>query len=149
MGNEKKGTEKCSGVISLAVDNRFAFAQENPVNPTARCVILVLSRNGSPIPECEERLRELERRGYIIWRARGSSSDDSMRSQLASDALANGFDELMWIGGEIVFDPNDIDRLREHNLPIVGAMVAKTSGRQFAAAFLPGEKKRGQAPLFV
>ena len=104
----------------------------------ARCVIHVLSRHGSPIPECEERLRELERRGYIIWRAHGSSSDDSMRSQLASDALAKGFDELMWIGGEIVFDPNDIDRLREHNLPIVGGLVAKTGGRQYAAAFLPG-----------
>ncbi|HEY7329379.1 MAG TPA: hypothetical protein VH592_17185 [Gemmataceae bacterium] len=56
---------------------------------------------------------------------------------MASDALAQGFDELMWIDSDIMFDPDDVDKLRQHNLPLVCGIYPKKSRRQFACAFLP------------
>jgi hypothetical protein len=107
---------------------------------SASCVILV-PVNGSPVPECEEGLRELERRGYRVWRVRGYSAIDAARCQMATDALAQNFDELFWIDSDIVFDPNDVDRLRRHDLPFVCGLYAKKGSRQFAASFLPGTEQ--------
>jgi hypothetical protein len=82
-------------------------------------------------------LRELERRGYPVWRERGYSAIDAARNQLANDALAQGFDELMWIDADIVFDPDDVDELRRHDLPLVCGIYPMKASRQFACAFLP------------
>ena len=70
------------------------------MSPTSRrCVILVPV--GSAIDSgCEDALRELERRGYAVWRVRGYSAIDAARNQMASDALAQCFDELMWIDSD-------------------------------------------------
>lgn len=102
----------------------------------SRCVILV-PVGGLIDPGCEEGLRELERRGYPVWRVRGYSAIDAARNQMASDALAQGFQELMWIDADIVFDPDDVDKLRRHDLPLVCGIYAKKSRRQFACSFLP------------
>ena len=85
---------------------------------------------GAIDPDCEEALRELERRGYAVWRVRGYSAIDAARNQMASDALAQGFDELMWIDADIVFDPDDVDKLRQHDLPLVFGICAKKARRQ-------------------
>jgi hypothetical protein len=78
--------------------------------PPSPCVILVPI--GSSIdPACEEGLRELERRGYGVWRVRGYSAIDAARNQLATDALARGYQELMWIDSDIVFHPAPRPRL--------------------------------------
>jgi hypothetical protein len=104
--------------------------------PGSRCVILV-PVGGSVDTACEDGLRELERRGYPVWRVPGYSAIDAARNQIATDALAKGFDELMWIDSDVVFDPNDVEKLRAHNLPLVGGIYAKKSRREFACAFLP------------
>ena len=56
-----------------------------------------------------------------------------IRNRLATEALADGFEELMWIDADIAFDPRSVDRLRSHNLPIVcerdGVLVATGHGR--------------------
>ncbi|MHB1425790.1 MAG: hypothetical protein ACYC3I_21705, partial [Gemmataceae bacterium] len=64
------------------------------MSPTSsRCAVLVpIVRNLDP--GCEEGLRELERRGYTVWRERGYATLDAARNQMANDALAQGFDEL-------------------------------------------------------
>src|SRR5690242_2909559 len=103
---------------------------------TSRCVILVPVASAIE-PGCEDALRELERRGYAVWRVRGYSAIDAARNQMASDALAQGFDELMWIDRDIVFDPDDVDKLRRHDLPLVCGIYPKKGCRQFASAFLP------------
>jgi hypothetical protein len=104
--------------------------------PTSRCVILV-PVGGTIDSGCEDALRELERRGYPVWRAQGYAAIDAARNQMANDALAQGFDELMWIDADIVFDPDDVDELRQHDLPLVCGLYPKKSCRQFACAFLP------------
>jgi hypothetical protein len=96
---------------------------------------------GSIDPSCEDALRELERRGYPVWRVRGYSAIDAGRNQMASDALAQRFDELMWIDSDIVFNADDVERLRGHELPLVCGMYPKKGSRQFASAFLPHTRK--------
>src|SRR5580700_5295660 len=104
--------------------------------PPANCVVLVPV--GGPVDAgCEDGLRELERRGYPVWRVRGYSAVDAARNQMATDALSQGFAELMWIDSDIVFDPNDVEILRAHILPITVGMCAKKGPRQFACEFLP------------
>ena len=108
--------------------------------PTSHCVVLV-PVGGAIDAGCENALRELERRGYAVWRVRGYAAIDAARNQMASDALAQGFDELMWIDSDGVFEPDDIEKLRQHNLPLVSGICAKKSSRQFACAFLPGARQ--------
>jgi hypothetical protein len=101
-----------------------------------RCVVLVPVVRAID-PACEDALCELERRGYPVWRVRGYAAIDAARNQMANDALAQGFDELMWIDGDIVFDPDDVDVLRQHDLPLVCGIYPKIGCRQFACDFLP------------
>jgi len=62
----------------------------------SQCVILVPVAS-SIEPGCEEPLRELERRGYPVWRVRGFAAIDQGRNQMVTDALRQGFQETMWI----------------------------------------------------
>jgi predicted O-methyltransferase YrrM len=93
---------------------------------------------GAIDPGCDDALRELERRGYPVWRVRGYSAVDAARNQMATDALAQGFAELMWIDSDIAFDPDDVARLRAHDLPLVCGLYPKKGPRQFACEFMPG-----------
>lgn len=106
------------------------------MSPLSRCVILVPVA-GAIDPGCEDALRELERRGYPVWRVQGYATLDAARNQMANDALAQGFDELLWIDGDIVFNPDDVDVLRQHDLPLVCGIYPMKACRQFACAFLP------------
>ncbi len=111
-----------------------------PVPTASGCVVLVPA--GGPVePACEESLRGLERRGYAVRRVRGYAAIDAARNQMATDALAAGFEELMWVDADIAFDPADVDRLRAHRLPLVCGLYAKKSRREFACAFLPGTEQ--------
>jgi hypothetical protein len=101
----------------------------------SRCLVLVPYR-GHIEPSCDESLRALEARGYAVRRVDSSAAIDRARSELATQALAEGFDELMWIDSDIAFDPDAVDRLRSHGLPIVAGLFAKRGVRQFGCSFL-------------
>ena len=100
-----------------------------------RCLVLVPYR-GHVEPACEEGLRELESRGYAVRRVDSSAAIDRARSELATQALAEGFEELMWIDSDIAFEPDAVERLRSHDLPLVAGLFAKRGVRQFGCAFL-------------
>jgi hypothetical protein len=89
-------------------------------------------------PACEAGLTELERRGYPVWRIRGYSAIDQGRNQMATDALAQGFAETMWIDSDIGFHPDDVDRLRQLELPLVCGVYPKKGKREIAAHVIPG-----------
>src|SRR5690348_1612382 len=76
-------------------------------------------------PACERGLRELERRGLEVRRFPSTAAVDRTRCEMATAALGDAFDELIWIDSDIVFEPDDVDRLRGHGLPIVGGLYAK------------------------
>jgi hypothetical protein len=105
-----------------------------------KCVVLV-PVGGVIDPQCERSLHGLERRGYRVLRVQGFSAIDYGRSVLACDALADGFDELMWIDSDIVFHPDSVEQIRGHGKPFVCGIYAKKSQPEFACDFLPGTPK--------
>jgi hypothetical protein len=60
---------------------------------------------------------------------------------MASDALAEGFDELMWIDADIGFDPESVPRLRAHGLPMVSAIYPKKGKQALASNLLPSTER--------
>lgn len=105
-----------------------------------RCVVLVPVGHHIE-PACEAGLRDLERRGYPVRRVRGYSAIDQGRSQMATDVLAAGFEETMWIDSDIGFDPDSVDKLRSHNLPIVCGIYPQKHRRALAVHVLPDAEK--------
>src|SRR5271165_5180857 len=90
----------------------------------SRCVILVPA--GRYIePHCEFSLRQLEAQGHAVRRLYGFAQIDVARNRLASEAIADGFEELMWIDSDIAFEPQSVQRLRSHGLPIVCGLYPK------------------------
>ena len=106
----------------------------------AKCVILVPANYGIE-PECERGLAQLERRGYPVWRVPGFAAIDQCRNQVATDALARGFEELFWIDADIAFDPEAVDRFRGHGLPIVAGLYPKKSMRSLSSRLFSTTKE--------
>jgi hypothetical protein len=102
-----------------------------------KCVILVPIAQDIE-PDCDRALRELERRGYPVVRARGSSQVDMFRSQIASDFHREGYEETVWIDSDIGFSPDDVEKLRSHETPIVCGLYARRNLHALAAKCLPG-----------
>jgi hypothetical protein len=75
----------------------------------SHCVVLVPVGHHIE-PACDEALKQSERRGYRVRRRYGSAAIDQARSQMATDALAEGFDELMWIDSDTGFDPDAVEQ---------------------------------------
>lgn len=92
-------------------------------------------------PECEQALRALEGRGYRVRRWNANAAIDRSRSELATTALFEGFDELFWIDADMGFDPAAVDRIRSHQLPMVGGLYVMRGKRSFACRFTAGTKE--------
>jgi hypothetical protein len=92
---------------------------------------------GSIEPECALALACLEAQGYAVRRVSGYAAIDQGRSQMATDALADGYDELMWIDSDIGFDPAAVDLLRGHGLPVAAGIYPKKGLRELACHLLP------------
>jgi hypothetical protein len=102
-----------------------------------RCVVIVPVATSTEI-ECERGLDELARRGYTVWRRSCHVAIDMGRSQMASEALAAGFDEQMWIDADIGFSADDVDRLRQHRESFVCAIYPKRGPAELACQTLQG-----------
>jgi len=85
-----------------------AVTSSNARDPR-KCVILVPFL-GYIHQECDDGLKELERRGYAVRRVGGYAAIDQARNQMASDALRDGFEETLWIDSDIGFDPDSVER---------------------------------------
>jgi len=110
-----------------------------PLNPRD-CVILVPV--GSHIENaCESALKTLEARGYTVRRVRGYAAIDQARNRMASDALRDGFAETLWIDSDVAFEADDVERIRNHSLPVVCGIYPKKGKREIAAHVLPGTEK--------
>jgi hypothetical protein len=108
--------------------------------PRSKCAILVPVAERIE-PACEEGLRELERRGYPVSRVYGYKQIDLARNQMASDALAAGCEETLWIDADTGFHPDAIEQLRSHDLPIVCGVYPKKNKRELAIHALPGTRE--------
>lgn len=108
----------------------------NPMDPR-RCVILV-PFTGFIHQECEQSLKELERRGYPVRRVAGYAAIDQGRNQMATDALLEGFEETLWIDSDVGFHPDDVEKLRSHGLPLVCGIYPQKGKLALACHVLPG-----------
>jgi len=108
-----------------------------PSGDNSRCIVLVPVGHHIE-PPCDAALRVLEQRGYIVRRVWGYAAIDQCRSQLATDALAEGFEELMWIDADVGFEPDAVDALRRHDLSVVAGIYAKKGQRAIAVQTEPG-----------
>lgn len=104
-------------------------------NPNAKCVIL-MPVSGAMEWATEITLINLMHEGYAIQKIYGCANVDIARSQLASDALEQGFEELFWIDSDIGFTVDDFDRLRAHDLPLVCGLYPKKLKEGGLAAIL-------------
>ncbi len=101
----------------------------------SRLVVLV-PYLGHIDPACDESLRAVESLGYAVRRVSGTAAIDRLRSELATRALSDGYDEIMWVDADTSFPADAIDRLRAHGVPLVGGLYAKRGVREFAVRFL-------------
>jgi len=114
-------------------------ASTDPGDPK-RCVILV-PYTGQIVPDCERVLTELERRGYTVWQIRGYSAIDQGRNQMATDALAQGFEETIWIDADIACDAAAVEQLRQHDEPIVCGLYPQEGRRALACHVIEGTQQ--------
>lgn len=84
-------------------------------------------------PETRAAVGALQERGYPVFPIRGIPQVDVVRALLASDAMRAGFRETLWIDSDIVFEPDDVERLREHGLPFTCGLYVKKGRPEFAA----------------
>ncbi len=101
------------------------------------CIVLVPVK-GPIEPKTQDALGALVERGYPVQLLRDGSQIDLARSWLASCALRKDYKETLWIDADVVFDPDDVEKLRGRDLPFVaGLYVRKAGDHSFACKFLP------------
>jgi glycosyltransferase involved in cell wall biosynthesis len=103
----------------------------------SRAVVLVPYLNVIE-PECEDSLRKLEAEGVRVVRSGGNSAIDVARNRLASEALHDGAEAILFIDSDIGFDPLDALRLLARPEPVVAGVYAKKGNREFASIFADG-----------
>lgn len=86
-------------------------------------------------PACERSLRSLEAQGWAVWRRSGSAAIDRERSRLATAALDEGHEAILWVDSDQEFEPNSAERLDEHAVPFASALIARRGTRDFACVF--------------
>jgi hypothetical protein len=111
-----------------------------PLDHPSRCVVLV-PYGTHIVPACEQSLKELERRGYVVRRVRGYAAIDQGRNQMATDALVDGFTETIWIDSDVGFQADDVEKIRRHKRPIICGICPKKAQRALAVHVLPGTEK--------
>jgi hypothetical protein len=102
--------------------------------------VILVPAGRSIEPHCDFSLRQLEAEGYMVRRLYGFAQIDLARSRMASEALADGFEELMWIDSDIAFEPRSVQRLRLHGLPIVAGLYPKKIEKAWSSRFLPEQR---------
>lgn len=107
------------------------------MSDNAKCVVLVPAATHIE-PHCDLSLRQLEAIGYPVRRVFGYANIDRARSLIATQALADGFEELMWVDADIAFEPASVARLRSHGLPIVCGLYPTKIEKRLTSNLLPG-----------
>lgn len=112
---------------------RIAAASQPPPG-RGSCAVLVPHLNGIEF-ECEQSLRHLEAAGVRVIRRGGCSAIDAARNDLASEALHEGMDAILFIDADIGFDPQDAMRLLARPEDVVTGVYAKKGQREMASLF--------------
>jgi hypothetical protein len=74
--------------------------------------------------DCDHSLRALESLGIRVDRQKGSSAIDATRCVQATRALDEGFEQILFIDSDMVFDPADAVKFFRSPEPVIGAVYA-------------------------
>ena len=112
-----------------------------PSPPTGRerCVVLVPYVDRIE-DDCERGLNQLEVAGVRVARKPGCSAIDLARCEMASDAMHDGAESILFIDSDIGFDAADALRLLGRSEPVVAGVYAKKNERDLACIFAEGTK---------
>lgn len=122
--------------ISTSNITDFKPIQKNTsYNNTRDTLILVPCALGID-HKTDEKLRILESMGYQVWRQPGYSAIDQCRNKMIYNFLTyTEFKRILWIDGDIIFEPSDVEKLENSNMDIVGATYPFKGHPQFT--FVP------------
>jgi len=101
-------------------------------------LVVLVPVAGTIEPECDASLQKLRAKGIKVRVYRGSSAIDQARGIMVSDALRDGFTELLWVDSDIAFEPSDVEQLLDSNEPFVCGLYAKKGVRGLTCHALPG-----------
>jgi hypothetical protein len=130
-------------VLGLRYAEFFRSLQPGPRLPNstpprrAKAIVLV-PHAGAIEPACENGLRQLERTGVHVVRRPGCSAIDVARNEMASDALHDGCESILFIDADVGFDPADAQRLLARPEPVICGVYAKKGRREMTSVFADG-----------
>lgn len=87
-------------------------------------------------PETADCLGALIAAGYPVRTLRGCAQVDFARAVLATAAVDDGFDEVLWIDSDVTFALADVERLRGHGVPLSCGVYPRKGAPAFACTFL-------------
>lgn len=99
------------------------------------CVVIVPSARAAD-QGFEDALADLAKR-YPVWRAKSPAVSSEVRNRMVADALARGYTEFLLLDPTVVFSPNDVERLRAHDIPMVCGIYPELGRRNFACELTP------------
>jgi hypothetical protein len=109
-----------------------------PSPPGRGKAVILVPYLGAIDPGCDEGLRELEAAGVRVVRRSGSSQIDVARNTMASDALHDGFETLLFIDADVGFELVDALRILARPEPVVAGVYPKKGERALTSRFEPG-----------
>jgi hypothetical protein len=74
--------------------------------------------------DCDHCLRGLEALGVRVDRSKGSSAIDIARNLRATDAVRDGFESMLFIDSDMIFDPYDAIKLFKSRQQVIGGIYA-------------------------
>jgi hypothetical protein len=74
--------------------------------------------------DCDLCLRQLEATGVRVDRGKGSSAIDQARNVRASQAIRDGYESILFIDSDMLFDPLDAIKLFRRPEPVVAGVYA-------------------------
>jgi hypothetical protein len=121
---------------------RIAAAPSPPQPDLSRFAVLVPFMD-SILHPVEDALRALERMGVLVVRRAGCSAIDYVRSDMASQALAEGKEAILFIDSDVLFNPKDAVRLLLRPEPIVAGVYAQKRYGRVNVDPMPGTEAIG------
>jgi hypothetical protein len=112
--------------------------RDGPFDPSRHIVYVPVARFVEM--DCDHCLRALERLGVRVDRLKGSSAIDLARNLSATNAIREGFESMMFIDSDMIFDPADAIKLMKSSRPVIGGLYAakKLGNGQMNADFEDG-----------
>lgn len=103
----------------------------------SKCVVIVPFMDAI-LSHVEDGLRELEQMGVRVVRRGGCSAIDYARSALASAMLIEGYESILFIDSDVLFNPADAVRLLTRPEPIVAGVYSQKRHGKINAALMAG-----------